>query len=228
MSEKQKEQLRHAMKSFGGARFGQCEFKVKDADKGQVEAVFARFNVKDHDYDLTLPGAFEEGAKVLISAYGHRSWMGQKPVGRGTIHADGEKAWLEGEFFMDTIEGKDTFLTIKGTGELQEWSYGYDVLETGEVTEDLRQRGIYRVIKKSRVYEVCPVMLGAGVDTETVDIKDRRIIDVRDAPPSEKTDAPTEPTAEELAIKSDARREFAQFSKTRAGLARVGLGVARS
>jgi phage head maturation protease len=65
----------------------------------------------------------------------------------------------------------DTFKTIKGTGELQEWSYGFNVLETGEVTEAMRQAGVWRVIKKSEVYEVCPVMLGAGVGTETVDIK---------------------------------------------------------
>jgi hypothetical protein len=211
MSDLQKEQVRRAMKSFGGTRFGQFEFKVKDADKGIVEAVFARFNVKDYDDDFTLPGAFEEGAPVLISAYGHKTWMGYKPVGRGTIHSDQEKAWLDGQFFMDTIEGLDTFKTIKGTAELQEWSYGYKVLETGEVNEEMRQRGIWRVIKKAAVFEVCPVMLGAGIDTETVDLKSRETT----APPA---DAPKPPTAEELALKADARREFATFCKTRAGL----------
>lgn len=201
------EQVRRAMKSFGGFN-GIGGLKVKDADQGTVTAVFATFNVKDHDNDITLPGAFEEGAPVLISAYGHRSWMGQKPVGKGTIHADDTKAWLDGQFFLDTIEGADTFKTIKGTAELQEWSYGYDVLETGEVTEALRQLGIWRVIKKSRVYEVCPVMLGAGIDTETVDLKNREVT------PAD----PVVPDAAALALQADARREFARFSKTRAGL----------
>jgi HK97 family phage prohead protease len=190
-----KAQIEKAMKSL--------RFSVKDADKGTVTAVFATFNVKDHDSDVTLPGAFEDGAKVLISAYGHRSWMGAKPVGRGVIHADDTKAWMDGEFFMDTIEGLDTFKTIKGTGELQEWSYGYNVLETGEVTEEMRQAGVWRVIKKSEVYEVCPVLLGAGVGTETLDIK------------SAPVKLPDPPAVIENA---DARREFARFIKTSAGL----------
>jgi HK97 family phage prohead protease len=195
MTTTQKNQIEKAMKSL--------RFSVKDADKGTVTAVFATFNVKDHDNDVTLPGAFEDGAKVLISAYGHRSWMGAKPVGRGVIHADDEKAWMDGEFFMDTIEGLDTFKTIKGTGELQEWSYGYNVLETGEVTEAMRQTGVWRVIKKSEVYEVCPVLLGAGVGTETVDIK------------SAPVRAP-DPIVAEANV--DARREFVRFIKTSTGL----------
>lgn len=195
MTTMQKEQIARAMKSL--------RFSVKEADQGTVTAVFVTFGVKDHDNDITLPGAFEEGAKVLISAYGHRSWMGQKPVGKGTIHADDTKAWLEGQFFLDTIEGADTFKTIKGTGELQEWSYGYDVLETGEVTEELRQAGVWRVIKKSKVYEVCPVMLGAGIDTQTLDVKHR-------------TPAPPDPAAAQLATES--RQLLVSFMKTSAGL----------
>jgi HK97 family phage prohead protease len=192
-----KDKVERAMKSFRG-------LKVKDADQGTVSAVFATFNVKDLDGDYTPPGAFEEGAKVLISAYGHRSWMGLKPVGRGVIHADDQKAWMDGEFFLDTIDGLDTFKTIKGTDELQEWSYGYDVLETGEVTEEMRQIGVYRVIKKARVYEVSPVMLGAGIGTETLSLKTAPSIVVV-------------PDAAAIAVSLDARREFARYSKTRAG-----------
>lgn len=208
MTLRQKDAIARAMKS-------RLHFSVKDADKGLVEAVFSRFNVIDYDYDFTLPGAFEDGTKVLISAYGHKSWMGAKPVGTGTIHSDEEKAWLEGQFFLDTIDGLDTFKTIKGTGDLQEWSYGYEVLETGEVTEEMRQRGVWRVIKKARVYEVCPVMIGSGVDTETVDIKSREA-----EPPKV-----IEPTPEEIAavalnaeLSSKARAEFTRFMKTRVRL----------
>jgi HK97 family phage prohead protease len=197
MTRKQKDDVAQAMKSF--------HFKVKDAEQGTVTAVFSTFNVKDYDDDVTLPGAFEDGAKVLISAYGHKSWMGAKPVGRGVIHADDTKAWLEGQFFLDTIDGDDTFKTIKGTDELQEWSYGFDVLETGEVTEGMRQAGVWRVIKKAAVYEVCPVMLGAGIDTRTLSIKsveDRRVV----------------PDPAALALSADARRELASFVKTNAEL----------
>jgi HK97 family phage prohead protease len=181
-------------------------FQVKDADKGLVEAVFSTFNVMDHDHDITLPGAFEDGAKVAISAYGHKSWMGMKPVGRGVIRVEKSRAILEGQFFLDTIDGADTFKVIKGMDELQEWSYGYDVLETGEVTEELRQKGVWRVIKKAKVYEVSPVLVGAGIDTETLTVKGKK----------------DEPTAEQLAaaaaLSIEARKEFATFMKTRARL----------
>ena len=97
------------------------ELKITDADQGLVEAVFSTFNVIDHDGDVLLEGAFEDGAKVRISAYGHRSWMGSLPVGRGTIRAEKDRAVLEGQFFLSTEAGKETFEVIKQMDELQEW-----------------------------------------------------------------------------------------------------------
>ena len=150
------------------------EFKITDAEKGEVEAVFSTFNVIDHDGDVTLPGAFEEGAEVGISAYGHHSWQGGLPVGRGVIHADDKRAVMKGHFFLgdDTPQGRQHFATIKEMDELQEWSYGYDILDTGNV-EDLPDelRGAQRVLVKLRVYEVSPVLVGAGIDTETLSLK---------------------------------------------------------
>lgn len=182
-------------------------FEVKDAALGLVEAVFAHFNVKDFDDDLTLPSAFENGAKVLISAYGHATWYGAMPVGRGTIRVEEDKAVLVGEFFLNTTAGRDTFEVVKGTGELQEWSYGYDVLKTGEITEPMRQAGVRRVLEKLKVYEVSPVMVGAGVDTETLSVK------AAAAPPAP---APVVDVVPEWAAK--AREEFARFERTRGQL----------
>lgn len=39
------------------------------------------------------------------------------------------------------------------------------------MTEELRQIGVRRVLKKVQVYEVSPVMLGAGLETETLSVK---------------------------------------------------------
>lgn len=182
-------------------------FSVKDAEKGTVEAVFSTFNVKDHDDDVTLPEAFEDGAKVAISAYGHRSWMGMPPVGKGVIRVEKDRAILEGQFNLKTEAGRETFETVKDMGELQEWSYGFDVLEAGTPSEEQRQKGVRRILKKLKVYEVSPVLRGAGIDTETLSVK------------SEKT----EPTPEETKAAADAalkaRKEFARFIKTKARLA---------
>ena len=45
---------------------------VKAADKGEVSAVFSTFGVKDHDGDVTLPGAFGEQRVKLLRRRHHR------------------------------------------------------------------------------------------------------------------------------------------------------------
>jgi len=86
------------------------EFKA-DGEEGEFRAVFSRLNVIDHDGEVTLPGAFEDGQAVRVSYWGHR-WR-DLPVGRGVIHADEEKAWVDGRFFLDTEGGKETYLTVR-------------------------------------------------------------------------------------------------------------------
>lgn len=144
--------------------------EIKDAEKGLVTAVFAKLGVKDLDDDYTLPGAFGTQS-VRVSAYGHGSWMGELPVGRGTISEKDGEAVAELKFFMSTQHGREHFEVVKEMGDLQEWSYGFDVAETGEISEELRQQGVRRVLKKLKVHEVSPVVLGAGVGTRTLAVK---------------------------------------------------------
>ena len=138
----------------------------EDGQPGEFRAVFSTFNVIDHDNDVTLPGAFTEGEKVRIGYWGHR-WQ-DLPVGRGEIHQDEEKAWVDGRFFLDTEPGQQTYLTVKNLEELQEWSYGFDIVESrlGEFEEQDVQ-----FLERLTVYEVSPVMLGAGIGTRTETIK---------------------------------------------------------
>jgi len=137
-----------------------------DGEEGTFEAVFATFNVVDRDGDVTRPGAFQDGQKVRVSAWGH-NW-GVLPVGKGVIRADEEKAWVEGRFFLDTEGGLDTYRTVKGLEELQEWSYGFDILNSSEGEFDGER---VRYLESLDVYEVSPVMLGAGIGTRTTGIK---------------------------------------------------------
>ncbi len=144
--------------------------EIKDADKGEVEAVFATLNVVDSDGDVTPPGAFEDGAKVRISAYGHKSWEGVLPVGKGSIREVGDEAIMTGKFFMDIPEGLATFKVVKELGEdgLQEWSYGYDPVEYSFGEFEDQQ---VRFLNKLKVHEVSPVLLGAGVGTRLLTAK---------------------------------------------------------
>lgn len=144
--------------------------EIKSADQGLVTAVFSTFNVLDSDGDITLPGAFTEGAEAPISAYGHTSWGGALPVGKAGIRTTTKEAIIEGQFFMDTAHGRDAFLTVKALGQLGQWSYGYRVLDAsfGELDgQDVRY------LKSLGVDEISPVLVGAGVNTRTLATKGR-------------------------------------------------------
>lgn len=142
--------------------------EVKDADRGEVVAVFSTLDVVDSDKDVTRVGAFEDGAEVVISAYGHTSWGGRLPVGKGTIRTTKTEALMEGQFFLDTIEGADTFKTVKNLGPLGQWSYGFDVLKESFGEHDGER---VRFLESLKVHEVSPVLLGAGVNTRTLSAK---------------------------------------------------------
>lgn len=144
--------------------------EVKDERRGEVVAVFSRFHVVDSDNDVTLPGAFDDGAAVRISAYGHTSWEGVLPVGKGRIRQTATEALLEGRFFLDTAGGRDTFTVVKELGEIGEWSYGYDVERSRPGKFGGKQ---VRFLEKLKVYEVSPVLRGAGVRTMTLAAKSR-------------------------------------------------------
>lgn len=170
------------------------EIEIKDADKGRVDVVFATMaksiddaspEVIDRDGDITAPGAFEDGAQVRVSAYGHASWGPSRgasfvpipPIGRGAIKVDGSLAIAETQFFLKTASGRDTFELVKEMGDLQEWSYGYDILESAKPTAEQKKAGAQQVLVKQLVHEVSPVLLGAGVGTHTRAIKSSKQLD---------------------------------------------------
>lgn len=143
---------------------------IKNADLGEIEAVFSRFDVIDLDGDVTRKGAFTEGQPVVISAYGHKSWDGELPVGKGTIHELGDVAVMKGRFFLNTTHGRDAWETVKELSEadLQEWSYSlHDVVAKSDTIDGRK----VRVLEKIRVKEVSPVLIGAGIDTGTLSTK---------------------------------------------------------
>lgn len=143
---------------------------IKDADKGLVEAVIATLNVVDSDGDVTLPGAFKEGAPVMISAWNHSAVrQGVPPVGRGTLHERGEQVVLEGSYFMSDPKARASFEAVKGLDEIGQWSYGFHVEKSdpGQFEgEDVQ------FLKALDAFEASPVYRGAGIGTATLSAKD--------------------------------------------------------
>ncbi len=153
-----------ARKSFTGVT-------IKDADQGLASAVFCTYDVVDRDGDVHVKGCFNEGASVVISAYGHKSWEGALPIGKGTIKSVGNEAICDMEFFMNTTHGRDTFETVKQLSEagLQEWSYSlYEVTAERGVKDGKTVRFLKKI---NLVKEVSPTLMGAGIDTRTLQTK---------------------------------------------------------
>ncbi len=160
---------------FGGKSNMDIERKgikvdLKDAKDGSFVARIATLNVRDKDNDITRPGAFTEGKTVLVSAYMHGSWMGRLPVGKATIHEQGNEVVAEGQFNLNTTEGRDTYEAVKFAPELQEWSYGF----YPELTEDGKgEEAGARILVKVNEKEISPVLVGAGVNTAVLAIKNK-------------------------------------------------------
>lgn len=144
------------------------QLQLKEDKEGSFKARIATLNVIDKDGDVTLPGAFPDGITVLVSAYQHGSWMGELPVGKAVINESGEDVIAEGEFNLKTQAGKDHYESVKFSGGLQEWSYGFKVDESEEEDRDGQK---VRLLKKLTPYEISPVLLGSGIETETLAIK---------------------------------------------------------
>lgn len=145
--------------------------QIKDADKGEVSAIIATFNVVDKDGDVVVPGAFEEGAPVRMSAYNHASWDGALPIGKGVIRTTDERAEFHGEVFMSNQAARETFEVIKQMGELQEYSWGFDIVEADQ--GEFEGKAV-QYIRKVKTHEVSPVLLGASIGTGTLAVKGRK------------------------------------------------------
>jgi len=145
-----------------------------DDDAGTVKAVVATLNVIDKDGDVTLPGFFGEQPTAIANAH-DRGRVG----GKGIIKDNGNVAVFEGKYFLETIEGREQYLTAKAMGDLQEWSYGYHLLEGGSKRGQHDGQSVRLLQGKDdgtpgvRVAEVSTVLVGAGEGTGTIGMKEQ-------------------------------------------------------
>ena len=161
-------QWREREKSMKEIERKAVSLQLDDEKEGSFVARIATLNVIDKDGDETKPGAFENGKEVLVSSYMHGSWMGSLPVGKAVINESGKDVLATGEFNLKSEAGREHYESVKFSGGLQEWSYGFKVDESDEETRDGQK---IRVLKKVSVFEISPVLVGAGVDTATLAIK---------------------------------------------------------
>ena len=144
-----------------------------DEVEGKVESVFSVFNTIDTDGDVVLPNSIKSGygVKGVAMVWGH-DW--KDLIGKGEIVQDENKATFKGEFFMDTERGRQAYNTVKAMGDLQQWSFGYEVLdsENGKFQKDNTEVDV-RYLKDLKVWEVSPVLVGANQETYTLSVKEQ-------------------------------------------------------
>lgn len=153
------------------------EYRAKDIlsfdeEAGTVEAVFSVFNEVDSDGDVVLPNSIRSGYgnKGVAMVWGH-DW--KNIIGKGKIVQDDDKAVFKGSFNLNTNAGREAYETVKAMADLQQWSFGFEVLdsEVGMFQKDGGEEKEVRYLKDLKVWEVSPVMVGANQNTSTVMLK---------------------------------------------------------
>jgi len=147
-------------------------FKLKEMDgsKGEGSAIIAELNTVDHDGDITIEGAFGEQQVNLLGSHQHHT----PRLGKATLKEDGGFAVADFKFNLDddALWAKEWYSALKfdmENGEpLQEWSYGFDIIDSEEGMVDGKK---VRYLKSLKVHEVSPVLRGAGIGTGTMSIK---------------------------------------------------------
>ena len=86
----------------------------------------------------------------------------------------GDEAIVDFKLNLDSPTAKEWHSALKFDLEqgqpLQEWSYGFDILEESRGEFEGEQ---VRFLKSLRVHEASPVLVGAGINTRTLALKER-------------------------------------------------------
>lgn len=146
-------------------------------EQGAVSFVVATLNDIDKDGDVTLPGYFGEQHTVMVPVH---DWN-HVPIGKGRIYEQGDEAIAEVKLNLAIPAAKDWHEALKFDFEnqpaLQEYSYGFTVLEGGSEFGEYKGRRV-RFLKARpdgtpgvKVHEVSPVLVGAGNGTRTLGVK---------------------------------------------------------
>ncbi len=155
--------------------FKKFTLQKKDvAADGSFKCVFATMGVEDKDGDVTMPGFFGKQSFVVVPAH---DWS-HVPIAKASCYEDGSQAIAEGKFNLEIESAADWFKAMQfdlNEGEpLMEWSYGFTTLEGGSMPGQLNDRRV-RFLQPltggapgCKIYEVSPVLVGAGEKTRTL------------------------------------------------------------
>jgi HK97 family phage prohead protease len=172
----------------------------EEGDKRYIEAVFSLFDTIDSDNDVTKANALRSGyTGNKVPLVWNHDWS--KVIGRGIIETDNQKAVFKG-YFLDTEAGKEAYETVKAMQDMQQFSYGFQVMKSSKGTHiDSKGEEVpVRVLEDVKVWEVSPVLVGAqqnsfvqalksGLEPVDEEIKAEMQVESTEPEVSSKTDA---------------------------------------
>ena len=133
----------------------------EDGDTRYIEAVFSLFDTIDSDNDVTKANSLRSGyTGNKVPLVWNHDWS--KVIGRGIIETDNQKAVFKG-YFLNTEAGKEAYETVKAMQDMQQFSYGFQVMKSTKGTHiDSKGEEVpVRMLEDVKVWEVSPVLVGA-------------------------------------------------------------------
>lgn len=151
---------------------------------GQFEALVSVMGVKDSNGDVVMPGAFDESLAEWAASdnpipiiWSHGYYDVGNHIGYVLDAAektiDGKTGlWVQGQ--LDTGDGPEDAQARKAAALLRgkrvtQFSFSYDVIEESSGRND--QIGEFNELRKLKLYEVGPTLIGANQETELLSAK---------------------------------------------------------
>jgi HK97 family phage prohead protease len=165
-----------------------CPVRIKAAgthegtDEGVFEAIVAAYNL-DSVGDKIAPGAFAEtlaewkgrGDPVPV-LWSHMSHDPDYHIGE-VLEAEErpEGLWVKARIDLDAPKAAQVYKLLKGR-RVTQFSFAYDI-EEGSWVEQKDGPGYYE-LRKLKLYEVGPTLIGANQATELIDVKSAAAADM--------------------------------------------------
>lgn len=146
-----------------------------DLGKGEFTALVSVFSNEDSYGDVIIPGAFaddlkrwEESGDAIPVIWSH-DWVNPfSHIGYVTKAEETEKGLqVTCQLDMDNPTATQVYKLLERRGVTQ-FSFAFDILDAGEVTKD--DNTIYE-LRKLKIHEVGPCLLGVNQETELIDVK---------------------------------------------------------
>lgn len=162
---------------FKSFKLDAAKLDTKKLAEGLLSVVFATMGVMDKDGDVALPGFYGQQDVAFLPTH---DWS-HVPMGKGVTREDGDQAIADIQMNLDIPAAKDWLSAImfdlKHGKPIQEYSYGFKVLEGGSKRGDYNGQQVRYLqpreggLPGSKIWEVSPVLVGAGENTRTLTAK---------------------------------------------------------